>query len=174
MYGMGSAQVKMNYLAATETGYSGKCGYSRSATYQPCVYGNLVNSTAWLCAQVCGCSTMVKAKACLTVKLCGAPLPKCNDASAHRCQDPVNCSCGCGPCQAGNHGNCTNTVKIGCESYAAKCKAPVCSCPCYQCKVGNHGSCTRVGCTDSTCHANHCGHNTIQYVADSKTNTLCW
>jgi hypothetical protein len=113
VYGIGSVAVKKNCLAATKTSYSGKCGYPRSTTYTPCIYSDIINSTAYLCAQVCGCSTAVHAKACLSVKLSGPDRPGCNNQSGHDCQKPVHCSCDCAQCQAGNHGNCTNTVKIG-------------------------------------------------------------
>ncbi len=166
MYGIGSAAVKKNYLAATEDSFSGKCGYAKSVTYTPCIYGNIVNSTAYLCAQVCGCSTIIHAKACLSVKLCGASLPSCNNPSAHKCQNPVHCSCNCSQCQAGNHGNC--------QTWWAKCTPPACSCTCTQCQHGNHGSCTRVGCTDPTCHANNCSHNTVKCVVSAKAYTYCW
>jgi len=174
IYGIGSAAVKKNYLAATETAYSGKCGYARPTTYTPCIYGNLVNSTAYLCAQVCGCSTPVHAKACLTVKLCGAALPRCDNASSHRCQDPVHCSCSCAQCQAGMHGQCTNTTGWGWFTAPAKCTPPVCGCTCAQCKAGNHGACSRVGCTDPTCHANNCTHNTMRCVVASQHVTYTW
>ena len=161
-----SASVKKNYLAATETSYSGKCGSARGTTYTPCIYGDIVNSTAYLCAQVCGCSTIVHAKACLSVKLCGPTKPNgCNNYPTHICQQPVHCGCTCAQCQAGNHGKCTAPVK---------CKPPVCSCPCDQCKAGNHAGCTHVGCTDPICHANSCNHNTIQCVVANKPTTYCW
>jgi hypothetical protein len=164
VYGMGSAVIKKNYLAATETAFGGKCGSAHAATYTPTICGNLVSSTAYLCANVCGCTTVVHAKACLTVKLCGT-IPTCGSASAHQCQNPVHCSCTCANCKAGNHGQCTAKVK---------CTAPVCGCTCAQCRAGNHASCTHVGCTDSTCHANNCNHNTVQCVIASKPATLCW
>ena len=160
-----SAVVKKNYLAATETGFSGKCGSPQGATYTPCIYGNVINSTAYLCANVCGCSTIVHAKACLSVKVCGATQPTCNNPGGHICQQPVHCGCTCAQCQAGNHGKCTAPVK---------CKPPVCTCPCAQCQAGNHGGCTHVGCTDPICHANSCNHNTVKCVVANKPTTYCW
>ena len=156
-----SASVKKNYLAATETGFGG----GQSVTYCPTIYGSSVTSTAYLCANVCGCSTVVHAKACLTVKMCGSPQPTCNNPGAHICQNPVHCSCTCSQCTAGNHGSCT---------ASKKCTPPVCSCTCAQCKVGNHASCSKVGCTDPTCHANNCNHNTVQCTIASKPVTYCW
>ncbi len=161
----GSAVVQKDYLAATETGYSGKCGSARSATYTPSVYGAVVNSTAYFTAQVCGCSTVVCAKACLSVKLCGATQPTCNNPSGHQCQNPVHCSCTCAQCQAGNHGSCT---------AAKKCTPPVCTCTCPQCKAGNHASCSHVGCTDPTCHANNCHHNTVICSINNVKTVRCW
>ena len=155
-----SASVKKNYLAATETGFGGQ-----SVSYCPTIYGSSVTSTAYLCANVCGCSTVVHAKACLTVKVCGSPQPTCNNPGAHICQNPVHCSCTCAQCTAGNHGSCT---------ASKKCTPPVCSCTCAQCKAGNHASCTKVGCTDPTCHANNCNHNTVQCTIASKPVTYCW
>ena len=160
-----SVSVKKNYLAATETSFSGKCGSPQSFTYTPTVYGTSITSTAYLCANVCGCSTVVHAKACLTVKVCGSPQPTCNNPGAHICQNPVHCSCTCAQCTAGNHGSCT---------ASKKCTPPVCSCTCAQCKAGNHASCTKVGCTDPTCHANNCNHNTVQCTIASKPVTYCW
>jgi len=161
----GSAVVQKDYLAATETGYSGKCGSARSATYTPCVYGAIVNSTAYLTAQVCGCATVVHAKACLSVKLCGATQPTCNNPGGHQCQNPVHCSCTCAKCQAGEHGDCT---------ASHKCTAPVCACTCDQCKKGNHNLCTHVGCTDPTCHANNCNHNTQICSINGQRTVRCW
>jgi hypothetical protein len=168
--GLGSATVKKNYLAATETGYSGKCGYAKAATITPTICGNLVSSTAYLVANVCGCSTIVHAKACLTVKLCGT-IPTCNNPGSHQCQNPVHCSCTCSNCTNGDHGKCTHTTSWGAPS---KCTPPVCSCTCAQCKSGNHHSCTTVGCTDPICHANNCNHNTVKCVVASKPAVLCW
>jgi len=165
MYGIGSASIKKNYLATTEDNFSGKCGYAKSVTYTPSIYCSTVNSTAYLCAQVCGCSKVVYAKACFSIKLTGASQPICNNPGAHQCQNPVHCSCGCSQCKAGNHGHCTGWVK---------CSAPVCSCTCAQCKAHNHGSCTKVGCTDPTCHANNCNHNTVKCVIAAKPVTYCW
>jgi hypothetical protein len=167
-----SAAVKKNYLAATETGFSGKCGSPQSISYTPGIYGDIVNSTAYLCAQACGCSTVVHAKACLSVKLCGPTKPSgCTNYPTHICQNPVHCGCSCAQCQAGNHGKCTNTGWFG---IPAKCTPPVCSCTCAQCKAGNHGSCTTVGCTDPTCHANNCNHNTVKCVVAAKPVTYTW
>jgi hypothetical protein len=160
-----SVAVKKNYLAATETGFSGKCGSPRPITYTPTVYGSSITSTAWLCANVCGCSTVVHAKACLTVKMCGSSHPTCNNPGTHICQNPVHCPCTCAQCTAGNHGACTAKVK---------CTPPVCSCTCPQCQAGNHASCSKVGCTDPTCHANNCNHNTVRCTIASKPVTYCW
>lgn len=174
MYGIGSAAVKKNYLAATKTSYSGKCGYSRATTYTPCIYGNVVNSTAYLCAQACGCSTIVHAKACLSVKLCGQGRGPCGGSGDHRCQNPVHCSCHCSHCQEGNHGDCTNTTGWGWFSSAAPCTPPVCSCGCAQCRKGNHASCTQVGCQDPTCHANNCAHNSVKCWVADHYETYTW
>jgi len=163
MYGMGSVCVKKNYLANTMDSFSGKCGSSRSVTYTPSVVGSTVNSRAYLCAQVCGCAKIVYATACLSVKLNGNS-PSCSNVSAHRCQDPAHCSCGCSQCKQGYHHEC---------SASTKCKPPACSCHCYNCTRGDHAGCTHVGCNDSTCHANNCSHFSITRVVNNKPTTFC-
>lgn len=173
VHGLGSAKVLQNYLANTKSGYSGKCGSSRAATYVPCIYGDVVTSTATVVADVCGCTTVIHASTCLTVKLCGATKPGCNSSGNHDCQKPTDCSCSCSNCRSGLHGNCSNKTWWGAP---AKCSAPVCGCPCAQCKAGNHKSCSQVGCTDSRCHTEHCGHDTVicKDVTSGKTKSLCW
>lgn len=169
--GLGSVKVTANHLNNAKDSFNGKCGYSKAVTYAPCIYGNMVSSTAYLCANVCGCSTLVHAKACLTVKLCGPSLPGCGSSGSHQCQNPVHCGCGCASCAAGNHAGCTNTTWWGAP---AKCTAPVCACTCYNCTHGNHGSCTKVGCTDPICHANNCNHNTLICKVNAKPFSYCW
>jgi hypothetical protein len=110
--GIGSASVKKNFLAATETPFGGKCGYAKSATYTPSVICSTVKSTAYAWATVCGCSTVVHAQTCLSVTLNGCGKPICSSAPSHQCQQPPVCHCTCYNCQHGKCGSCTH---VGCD-----------------------------------------------------------
>ncbi len=139
--GIGGAQVEKNYLAATETAFggSGRCGGngSHSATYTPSFVGSTVSSTAWLMAQVCGCTTTVTAKACLNVKLNGCAQPTCYSASSHQCQNEV-CHCTCAHCQKNDHAHCDH---LGCTD----------------------SSCHKAGCTHNTIQCNPWGQGVKTY-----------
>ena len=166
MFGFSSnAGSVTNNLSSTKVGFSGKCGYAKGASYSPKIVNSKVTGTAYLCATVCGCTSVVHAKAytCVTLNV-GCSQPTCNNPSGHTiCQKEVNCGCTCASCQAGNHGGCSAPVK---------CVKPVCTCTCAQCTAGNHGNCTKVGCSDPICQANKCNHNTV--ICKVNKQTYIW
>jgi len=109
-FGMGSAEIKKNFLNVAEAPFGSsydKC--VKGVSYSPKIVCSNVTSTAWLAATVCGCTTTVHAQTSLCVKLNGYEQPVCMSASYHNCQAPVKyCGCQCPSCKAGQCGKCTD------------------------------------------------------------------
>jgi uncharacterized repeat protein (TIGR01451 family) len=124
MFGMlpfGSVAVKKDYLNAVENAFDYfKCGVAHSASYTPQIVSSKVTGTAYLCATVCGCTTIVHAwaKTCVTVN--GYGQPSCPTVSSHKCQDTV-CHCTCSECQAGHHSSCSHTGCTDTNCHLAGC-----------------------------------------------------
>lgn len=120
IFGMGSIGVKKNFMNAVGTAYSGKCSSPFSGSCTPTIVTSKVTNTAYLCATVCGCSTVVHAVATACVTVTGSTQPKCSSVAAHYCQAP-KCGCTCDQCKAGNHSGCSH---VGCTDpicHANKC-----------------------------------------------------
>jgi hypothetical protein len=112
-----------NYLTTSEIAFGGKCGYAKAVSYCPKIVGSKVTSTAWLTATVCGCTTIVHAKASVCVTLNGCAQPVCNNPVAHICLQPVKCECTCAKCKAGDCSHCEDygCDHKGCGKYSAVC-----------------------------------------------------
>jgi hypothetical protein len=111
-FGMGSATVETNYVGATTFGnvvtnpwFWWYC--QKNFSYNPQVVTSRIVSTAYLCASVLNCCTVVHAKASVCVTLNGCPPPTCSQSYMHKCQHQDECRCPCANCQSGNHSKCT-------------------------------------------------------------------
>jgi hypothetical protein len=146
-YGMGGAAIKTNYLGAS------KCGAIGSYTPLP-VCSRIVN-TAYLCAGVQNCCTIIHASASVCVTVNGITQPTCSQSYQHKCQHQEECRCNCANCLAGNHDKCTQSNCSDARCADKGCPQQ-CQCHCVKCSSGDHAHCIKIGCKDTICHKKGC------------------
>jgi hypothetical protein len=144
--GMGYVSVQDNFLT-----YS-KLGSYLCYSPQP-IYTKIVN-TAYLCAGVQNCCTVIHAQASVCVTLNGCPPPTCGHHE-HRCAHQDECRCPCPNCQAGKHNQCTqhNCSDARCADHGCPQQ---CQCHCVKCSAGDHAHCVNQNCGDAICRNSGC------------------
>jgi len=158
--GIGSAAVKGNHLQASEfansePGWGWGCKPTHALCYTPQVICTKIVNTAYLCATVPACGTVIKAQATACVTLNGAPPPTCGQSYQHKCQHQEECRCTCANCQAGKHNQCTQQNCSDARCGDKGCPQQ-CQCHCIKCSTGDHAHCVNTNCGDAICRKNGC------------------
>jgi hypothetical protein len=156
--GMGYAIVQDNTITNSKIG-SNLC-------YSPSTICAKIVNTAYLCATVQNCCTVLHAQASVCVTLNAGCPPVCPQGYQHRCSHQDECRCPCANCQNGHHNQCTqkNCSDPRCEDKGCPQQ---CQCHCIKCSVGDHAHCVKPSCGDAICRNNGCPQKNAAFAQAS-------